>query len=140
MAKKVILGAQEPTISKVKVSIPNDFDGELRTLVEYSEKSINGQETDPFNEDEFNMGLAVEMDVDELAQSIAYLHDQTDGRVNATDVIKSMIAKSGDILDDEIINITIECLKASRLRIDDGCIDHLCKGLEGLLAEYKMCL
>ena len=138
MAKKVILGALEPTISKVKVSIPNDFDGELRTLVEYSEKSINGQETDPFNEDEFNMGLAVEMDVDELAQSIAYLHDQTDGRVNATDVIKSMITKSGDILDDEVINIAIECLKACRTRIDDGCIDHLCKGLEGLLAEYKI--
>lgn len=138
MAKKVTLGHFEPTISSVKVSVPSENDGELRVLADYSEKSIKGQETDPFNENELNMGLTVEMDMDELAQSIAYLRDQTDGKVSATDVIKSMLNKSGEILGDEVFNITIECLKAARRSSGDGCIDNICKGLEGLLNEYKM--
>lgn len=137
MAKKVVLGHFEPTISSVKVSVPDENDGELRVLADYSEKSIKGQETDPFNENELNMGLTVEMDMDELAQSIAYLRDQTDGKVSATDVIKSMLNKSGEILGDDVFNITIECLKAARRGSGDSCIDNICKGLEGLLNEYK---
>lgn len=135
---KVKLGNYEPTISSVKVFIPNENTGELNTLADYSSKSIQGQVTDPFNEYQLDMGLAVEMDVDELAQSMAYLREQTDGKVSTTTVIKSMLTKSNEILDDEVFNIAIECLKACRLRTDDGCIDHLCKGLEGLLSEYKL--
>ena len=138
MAKKVALGYYEPTIFKVKVSACNESDGNLRTLVDYSEKSVTGQPTDPFTEYEINNnGLVVEMEVDQLAQSIAYLREQTDGKSSATDIIKSMISKSDEILGNEIFNITIECLKAARKRTDDSCIDNICKGLEGLLNEYK---
>ena len=141
MAKKIALGQYEPSIFKVKVSTCNETDGNSRTLVDYSEKSVTGQPTDPFTEYEIkNNGLVVEMEVDQLAQSIAYLREQTDGKASATEVVKSMISKSADILDDEIFNITIECLKAARRRTDDACIDNICKGLEGLLNEYKVYL
>ena len=136
---KVKIGAYEPTINSVKITVPDEKKNfnEVRTLVEYSEKCLQGQTTDPFTEGEYNCGLTVEMDMDEMAQSVAFLRDQTNGRQSATMFVKRMIATSPDILDDEVVNMAIECLKACRLRIDDGCIDHLCKGLEALLSEYK---
>ena len=137
---KVKIGAYEPTINSVKITVPAEkkYFNWVRTLVDYSEECLQGQVTDPFTEGEYNCGLTVEMDMDEMAQSVAFLRDQTNGRQSATMFIKRMIATSPDILDDEVVNMAIECLKACRKRIvDDGCIDHLRKGLETLLSEYK---
>lgn len=136
--KKIVLGNHEPTISSVKVMIPNEHDGNLRTLASYSEKSIRDMPIVPFSKNEIDMGLVVEMDMDELAQSVAFLWDQTGGKISATDFIRSMLTKSGEIVGDEIVNITLECLKACRVHLDDSCISHISKGLEELLSEYKV--
>lgn len=136
--KKIALGNHEPTISSIKVMIPNEQDGNLRTLASYSEKSIHDMPIVPFSKKEIDMGLVVEMDMDELAQSVAFLWDQTSGKISATDFIRSMITKSGEIVGDEIVNITLECLKACRVHLDDYCISHISKGLEELLSEYKV--
>lgn len=138
MSKIVTLGDYEPTISKVKVMVPNEQDGELRTLANYSEKGIRGADPAPFSRTELDMGLVVEMDMDELAQSVAYLWDQSEGKTSATDFIKSMVTKSNEIVGDEIVNITLECLKACRTHLGDACISNISKGLEDLLSEYKV--
>lgn len=104
MGKKIKLGNYEPTLMGVKVYTVDEH-----TL----DTKLTGDHQDTV------YGITIGADMTELAQSIAYLNDATDGKTTAADFVNAMIKSSPDILDDQVFDIAKVILKA--------CLGRVCK-------------
>jgi len=114
MGKKIKLGNYEPTLTSVKV-------------IGVEEKD-NG---DPYNKvlcnhTDDNYGITIEADMDELAQSVAWLNVATDGKESAAKFLDRMIKTSPDILEDQVFDLAKVALKAclSRVSKQEGMYYH----------------
>lgn len=89
MGKCIKLGTDEPTLlSNITIS-------------KYDEC---GDEHVVFSDQDNVNGLMIQTDMTELAEAVARLGNQTDGKITATNFLKAMV-KDPDILGDEIFNM-----------------------------------
>ena len=89
MGKCIKLGTDEPTLlSNITIS-------------KYDEC---GDEQVVFSDQDNVNGLMIQTDMTELAEAVANLGNQTDGKITATNFLKAMV-KDPDILGDEIFNM-----------------------------------
>lgn len=111
MGKKIKLGNYEPTLMGVKVYTVDEH-----TL----DTKLTGDHWDT------TYGVSMQVDMNELAQSIAWLNTATDGKTSAADFVNAMIKTSLDILDDQVFDIAKVVLKAclSRVSKQEGMYYH----------------
>lgn len=89
MGKCIKLGTDEPNLlSNITIS-------------KYDEC---GDEHVVFSDQDNVNGLMIQTDMTELAEAVARLGNQTDGKITATNFLKAMV-KDPDILGDEIFNM-----------------------------------
>ena len=91
------LGTHEVTLQHIKVGGFDENNGDPTLLLESTDK---------------NNGLWMEVDSAELAQSIAYLDNDTDGKQTAAKFLDDMIKYSDDILGDQLFEMCKVLLKA----------------------------
>lgn len=114
MSKKIKLGNYEPTLTGVKV-------------IGVEEKDIdNPYDKVLFNHTDEEYGVVVEADMNQLAQSVAWLNAATHGKTSASDFVSAMIKTSPDILEDQVFDIAKVALKAclSRVSKQEGMYYH----------------
>lgn len=116
--KKVTLGASDAIINYLQIFVADAETGK--------EKEIPLFDKDGSLERDAEGGFSIKMNQDELAQSIAYLRGDTDGKVGADDILKSMFKNSPDILgDDEPFLMGITILKELVKRTRPGTSENL---------------
>lgn len=120
MGKKIKLGDIDPTIFSLNV-YGYDENGDEKQLGNFCDK---------------DMGITIEVDIDELSQSIANSKNSSKGNMSATNFLKRMIKTSSDIIDDEIFDmckvLLDECAKRS-----SGSAEHLFKASSFMINEMK---
>lgn len=116
--KKVTLGASDAIINYLQIFVADAETGK--------EKEIPLFDKDGSLERDAESGFSIKLNQDELAQSIAYLRGDTDGKVGADDILKSMFKNSPDILgDDEPFLMGITILKELVKRTRPGTSENL---------------
>ena len=102
MGKKIKLGNYEPTLTSVKVYTVDEHTLDTKLVGDHCDT---------------NYGVSMQVDMDELAQSIAFLDTATEGKVTAANFVDRMIKTSPDILDDQVFDIAKVALKACMSRV-----------------------
>ena len=112
MGKKIKLGNYEHTLMGVKVIGGEDNDNPCDKVL--------------LNHTDEDYGVVVEADMNQLAQSVAYLKVATNDKTSASDFVKAMINTSSDILEDQVFDIAKVALKAclSRVSKQEGMYYH----------------
>lgn len=105
MSKKIKLGNYEPTLMGVKVIGVEEKD------------NCDPYDKVLFDHTDENYGVTIETDMNQLAQSVAWLKTATDGKTSASDFVSAMIKTSPDILDDQVFEIAKVALKACLGRV-----------------------
>lgn len=105
MSKKIKLGNCEPTLLGVKVIGVDEKD------------NCDPYDKVLFNHTDENYGVTIEADMNQLAQSVAYLNAATDGKTSASDFVSAMIKTSPDILEDQVFDIAKVAIKACLNRV-----------------------
>ena len=118
MGKKIKLGDIDPTIFSLNV-YGYDENGDEKQLGNFCDK---------------DMGITIEVDIDELSQSIANSKNLS----FSEDIMKNELLhiRSSDIIDDEIFDmckvLLNECVKRS-----SGSAKHLCKAASLMMSEME---
>ena len=139
MGKKIILGSGEPCIFEVKVNGLN-CEGEKVEIADINSDGIFVDRDKMEPHSIRNNGIEIEMWMDELSQSIAYLRESTGGKITAVDFIKSMVRKSGDILGDDIFDMAAYLVKECSKLVDSSSVveTHMLKAASAVLENiYK---
>ena len=127
MGKKIKLGDYEPTLKSVEVYTVDEHTLDTKLVGNHQDATY---------------GVTIKADMAELAQSIAYLQDATDGKTTAADFVNTMIKTSPDILDDQVFDIAKVALKAclSRVSKQEGMYYHslavalaVCEGIRDII-------
>lgn len=110
--KKVTLGSSDAVINYLQIFVADAETGKEKEIPLFDKDGSLERNVE-------EGGFSIKLDQDELAQSIAYLRGDTDGKVGADDILKSMFKNSPDILGDDepfLMGITIlkELVKRTR--------------------------
>lgn len=112
--KKVTLGASDAVINYLQIFVADAETGKEKEIPLFDKDGSLERDVE-------EGGFSIKLDQDELAQSIAYLRGDTDGKVGANDILKSMFKHSSDILgDDEPFLMGITILKELVKRTQPG--------------------
>jgi len=117
--KQIELSGKDSLINSLHVKVCDYETGKMKDVPFYDEDGKLARDVE-------EGGFAVTLDKDELAQSIAYLREDTDGKVGANDILKSMFKYSPDILgDNEPFLMGMTILKELVKRTENGRSENL---------------
>ena len=127
--RKVTLGGRDRVLNSIKIEVGDYNTGEIKEVPLFDKDGTLARNADAG-------GFAVTLDIDELAQSIAFLRDDTDGKVGADDILKSMFRYSPNILgEDEPFKMGITILNELVKRTTPNSSENL--ALKCALANLK---
>lgn len=116
--KQIELGGKDAIINSIHIKVCDDETGHMKEVPLWDEDGTLLRDS--------RNGFTVILDKDELAQSIAYLREDTDGKVGANDILRSMFKHSPDILgDDEPFLMGMTILKELVKRTETGSSENL---------------
>lgn len=120
MGKKIKLGDIDPTLFSLNV-YGCDENGDEKQLGNFYDK---------------DMGITIEVDIDELSQSIANSKNSSKGNMSVTNFLKRMIKTSSDIIEDEIFDMC-KVLLDECARRSSGSAEHLFKAASLTINEME---
>lgn len=116
--KQIELGGKDAIINSIHIKVCDYETGDMKEVPLWDEDGTPLLDS--------RNGFTVILDKDELAQSIAYLREDTDGKVGANDILRSMFKYSPDILgDDEPFLMGMTILKELAKRTETGSSENL---------------